>query len=90
MTYAGLGLGAALLDWAADVARRDHEAALIRIDGWTMNLGLHAYYEQQGFVRRLGRDPVPSPDYPSQALFERDVNLPGQDYTRLFAEGRAG
>lgn len=84
--YADLGLGAALLDWAAHVARREHQAALIRVDGWTTNLELHAYYERQGFVRRPGRDPVPSPDYPSQALFERDVNLPGQDYTRLFVE----
>ena len=47
-----LGLGSALLDWAADVARRDYEATLIRIDVWTTNLNLHAYYEGQRFTRR--------------------------------------
>ena len=50
-SYSGLGLGAALLDWAADVAKSDHGAALIRIDVWTTNLELHAYYEGQRFTR---------------------------------------
>ena len=80
------GLGAALLDWAAHVARRDHHAALIRIDVWTTNLELHAYFEGQRFVRVPGRDPVSLPDYPSRALFERDVDVPGSDYTELVLE----
>ncbi len=84
--YAGVGLGAALLDWAADVAKRDHKATLIRIDVWTTNLDLHAYYEGQYFTRREGRDPRELADYPSQALFEREVARPGSDYTRLFTE----
>ena len=82
--YARIGLGAGLLDWAADVAKRDHEVALIRIDVWTTNLGLHAYYEGQGFVRHRGRDPREPRDYPSQALFERGVHRPGSDYRKLF------
>jgi GNAT superfamily N-acetyltransferase len=85
-TYAGSGLGAALLDWAADVAKRDHQAALIRIDVWTTNLELHAYYERQRFVRLPDRDQASLPDYPSRALFEREAALPGSDYTRLFLE----
>lgn len=84
--YAGRGLGAALLDWAAHVAERDHQAALIRIDVWTTNLELHAYYEGQRFVRLPNRDPVSRPDYPSQALFERTADLSGTDYTKLFLE----
>jgi GNAT superfamily N-acetyltransferase len=89
--YACCGLGAALLDWATQVARRDYQAALIRIDVWTTNLELHAYFEGQRFVRRLGRDPASLPDYPSQALFERDVALAGTDYGKLFREdGRNG
>jgi GNAT superfamily N-acetyltransferase len=80
--YARLGLGAALLDWAADAARRGHGAELIRIDVQTTNLKLHAYYEGQRFTR------CPSPqglgDYPSQALFERGVDVTGADFTRLF------
>ena len=85
-SYAGLGLGAALLDWAADVAKRDHEARLIRIDVWTTNLDLQAYYEGQHFTRRPGRDPRELSDYPSQALFEREVGAPRSDYTKLFVE----
>ncbi len=82
--YAGRGLGAALLDWAADVARREHDGALIRIDVWTTNTDLHAYYEGQRFVRREGRDPRELADYPSQALFEREADQPESDYTKLF------
>ena len=85
-SYAGRGLGAALLDWAAHVAKRDHEAALIRIDVWTTNLELHAYYEGQRFIRLPDCDPASLPDYPSLALFERDADLPGSDYTELFLE----
>jgi len=85
-SYAGLGLGAALLDWVAEVAERDHEAALIRIDVWTTNLDLHAYYEGQHFTRRKGRDPRELPNYPSQALFEREVNRRGSDYAKLLLE----
>ena len=80
--YARLGLGAALLDWAADVANTDHGAELIRIDVRTTNGELHAYYERQGFTRCP--DPQGLGDYPSQALFERSVDGPGSDFTKLF------
>ena len=85
-TYAGSGLGAALLDWAADVAQRDHGAALIRIDVWTTNLDLHAYYESQRFTRRQGRNPAELAGYPSQALFQREADMPGSDYKKLLTE----
>jgi GNAT superfamily N-acetyltransferase len=85
-SYAGRGLGAALFDWAADVAKRDHGAALLRIDVWTTNLELHAYYQRQRFIRCPGRDPRELGNYPSQALFEREVDSPGSDYTQLFRE----
>lgn len=84
--YSGLGLGAALLDWAADVARRDLHATLIRIEVWTTNHDLHAYYAGQRFTRCPGRDPREVPYYPSQALFEREVDRPGSNYTRLFTK----
>jgi GNAT superfamily N-acetyltransferase len=84
--YAGCGLGAALLDWAAHVAKRDHRAALIRIDVWTTNLELHAYYEEQRFTRLRGRDPRELAGYPSRALFERGADLPGSNYQDLFLE----
>jgi GNAT superfamily N-acetyltransferase len=47
--YKGVGLGAALLNWAGKTARRDHGARWIRVNAWTTNLGLHAYYLRQGF-----------------------------------------
>jgi GNAT superfamily N-acetyltransferase len=80
--YARLGLGAALLDWAAEVAKRDHGAELIRIDVRTTNVKLHAYYEGQRFIRCP--DPQGLGDYPSQALFQRSVDRPGSDFTKLF------
>jgi len=88
--YAHIGLGAGLLDWAAEMAGRHYEAAFIRVDVWTTNLDLHAYYEGQGFTRSEGRDPRELGGYPSQALFERDVRRPGSDYTKLFVENNLG
>jgi len=84
--YAGRGLGAALLDWAAYVSRRDYDAVPIRIDVWTTNLELHAYYKGQRFMRCAGRDPRELTNYPSQALFEREVEQPGSGYAQLLTE----
>ena len=75
--YAGLGLGARLFDWAADVAARVHQARWIRIDVWTTNGRLHAYYSRLGFrFRSMADDPA----YPSRALFERSTDRRGPDY----------
>jgi GNAT superfamily N-acetyltransferase len=66
-SHAGTGLGGRMLDWAAD--RAAAEGALwLRLDAWTTNTALHAYYQRQGFkhVRNVVR-----PDYPSGALFQR-------------------
>lgn len=84
--YDGEGLGAALLDWAADVAERDYGISLIRIDVWTTNTELHAYYKRQHFARCPGRDPAELTGYPSQALFEREAGRWGSDYTTIFTE----
>jgi GNAT superfamily N-acetyltransferase len=78
--YAGLGLGARLLDWAGDVAARAHEARWIRIDVWTTNRRLHAYYRTQGFRYH---DLVDDPDYPSRALFERSTDKRRHEYQAL-------
>jgi len=84
--YARLGLGAALLDWAVDVAKRDHGAELIRIDVRTTNLKLHAYYEGLRFTRCP--DAQGLGDYPSQALFERCVDAPGLNFYKAVHNGR--
>lgn len=84
--YAGIGLGAALLDWAADVAKRDYGTKIIRIDVWTTNTELHAYYEGQNFMRCEGRDPEELANYPSQALFERRVDQSRLEYREFLNE----
>lgn len=69
--YAGLGLGAELIDWAGLRGQRLYGARWIRIDVWTTNQGLHDYYMKQGF------EPCgfcTDPDYPSGALFQKPVS----------------
>jgi GNAT superfamily N-acetyltransferase len=80
--YASHKLGGALLDWAADRAKKHRHAKLIRIDVWTTNKKLHRYYENRHFTRC--RDPQGLGSYPSQALFERSVDAPTSDFTKLF------
>lgn len=47
-THAGRNLGGRLLDWAGDRAYRAG-AKWLRLDAWTDNTGLQAYYLRQGF-----------------------------------------
>lgn len=86
--YSGIGLGAAMLDWAAEAATEEYQATLLRIDVWTTNRGLHEYYEGQFFARREARDPEELPGYPAQALFERMAvvpeSVPKTDYRNFF------
>lgn len=84
----GVGLGAALQDWAADVAERNHHVALIRADGWTTNSRLHAYFERQRFTRLAGTDPLEPAGYPSQAFFERKKEWSGSGYKKLFTDNK--
>lgn len=69
--FAGLGVGASLLNWACDHARHRYHAKLIRIDVWTRNFSLHKYYRAHGF-RWQGycRDTT----YPSRARFQRSTS----------------
>jgi GNAT superfamily N-acetyltransferase len=66
--YAGLGLGAELLNWAGRTGRLSHGADVLRISAWTTNLGLHDYYRRQGFSPRGFH---PDDGYPSRARFEK-------------------
>jgi hypothetical protein len=79
-------LGAGLLDWAAEVAQREHGAAVLRIDVWTTNLNLHAYYQRRSFTRRKSRESREILGYPSQALFERKIETQITVYKKLFIE----
>lgn len=68
--YAGLGLGAQLIDWAGRQGRHEYGAEWIRIDVWTTNTALHDYYRKTGFEPCGG---CPDPDYPSGKLFQKPV-----------------
>jgi GNAT superfamily N-acetyltransferase len=72
-SHAGLGLGAALIDWASEAAIQQIGTPRLRIDVWTTNRDLHAYYRDHGFKRGTRRPPWKLPGYPSRALFERTV-----------------
>jgi GNAT superfamily N-acetyltransferase len=66
---AGEGIGAALLDWAGLRARQRYGARWVRVDVWTTNAALHAYYQKQGFD--FCGFCEASPRYPSAALFQK-------------------
>lgn len=69
--YAGVGLGAELLDWAGLRAWQEWGARYIRIDVWTTNSELQAYYLRQEFTRvRL----CPDTTYPAGCLMEKPIH----------------
>jgi GNAT superfamily N-acetyltransferase len=71
-THTGEGLGAALLDWAGFRALRHYAARWVRVDAWTTNVALHAYYQQQGFEFYGFCEAVA--DYPSAALLQKPTD----------------
>jgi GNAT superfamily N-acetyltransferase len=82
-SHAGRGLGGQLLDWAGLRASHDYGARWVRVDVWTTNNGLHAYYKKHGFAY-CGLSPVPG--YPSAALFQKPVDEIGPLDAPLFWE----
>jgi len=91
--YAGTGLGTELINWAGLRGKRKNRAKWIRIDVWTSNLPLHAYYESIGFAScgtcsNLIYLPG-SPSglvYPSGALFQKPTSVIRQPARRQFTE----
>jgi GNAT superfamily N-acetyltransferase len=71
-THAGQGLGAALLDWAGLCARDRHGARWLRVQVWTANTALHAYYLRQGFAFWGFSEELD--DYPQAALFQKPTD----------------
>ena len=64
-------LGAALLDWAAQRARRAGKS-WIRLDAWKSNPALHQYYLDRGFsLVRIDDNPAD----PSGACFQRPASV---------------
>jgi hypothetical protein len=81
--YAGLGLGAQLIDWVGLRGQHLYGAKWIRIDVWRTNQLLHDYYLRKGF------EPCgfcADPEYPSSALFQKPVATIGQPSDPLFLE----
>jgi ribosomal protein S18 acetylase RimI-like enzyme len=68
-SHSGHGLGAALLDWAGLRAMRRYGARWVRVDVWTTNKALHAYYGRLGFESCGMSEDVDH--YPSAALFQK-------------------
>lgn len=68
--YSGLGLGGVMLDWAVQRESRTRDIRWLRVDVWSTNEGLHAYYERQGFLRCGSCADL---SYPSGALFQKEA-----------------
>jgi ribosomal protein S18 acetylase RimI-like enzyme len=68
--FAGLRIGAALLNWTCDHARHRYQAELVRVDVWTRNFALHKYYRAQSFRRQ---EYCRETSYPSRARFQRST-----------------
>lgn len=81
--YAGLGLGAQLIDWSGLRGQHLYGAKWIRIDVWSTNSALHDYYRGIGF-ERCGE--CLDLDYPSGALFQKPVAGIEKPSVRLFSE----
>lgn len=69
--FAGLGLGAELINWAGLRGRQEWGAKWIRIDVWATNEKLHEYYRNTGFTRCGTYE---DPTYPSGALFQKPMS----------------
>ena len=83
-SHAGLGIGAGLLDWAGRRAKWRLAARWVRVDVWTTNTALHAYYLKQGFEFCGFSEAIDH--YPSAALFQKAterIGPPGRVMFRL-------
>jgi GNAT superfamily N-acetyltransferase len=85
--FAGWGLGEQLIDWTGRRAQLEYGAEWIRIDVWTMNKGLHEYYQKRGF-EPCGK--APDPKYPSGMLFQKPVSAISWPTCPLFIEPEPG
>ena len=79
--FAGLGLGAELINWAGLRGRQEWGAKWIRIDVWATNEKLHEYYRNTGFTR-CGT--YVDPAYPSGALFQKPMSSIDKVYIPSF------
>ncbi|MDN3353059.1 GNAT family N-acetyltransferase [Actinomadura sp. DC4] len=81
--YAGHDLGGVMIDWAVQRELRTRPVEWVRVDVWTTNEGLHAYYRRQGFIR-CGT--CADPKYPSGALFQKSADTAPKTDTSFLEE----
>lgn len=82
LRFAGQGVGRKLLTHAAALTRA-RGRHWVRLDAWTTNSDLHAYYRRAGF--HLARIAGPDSRSPSCALFERHIDTWPADDTLVGA-----
>jgi len=81
--YKGSGVGAALINWASLRGIEEWGAECTRLDVWTTNLDLQAYYKGQKFEHIRTCDFADPWEYPSAALFQKpagDVDAKGANF----------
>jgi hypothetical protein len=86
-------VGAALINWASRRGIKEWHAKYIRLDVWTTNLDLQAYYKAQKFDHIRTCDFDNPWDYPSAALFQRkaaDFDAKDAQDAKLFREVKPG
>lgn len=84
--HAGRGVGAALINWAGLRGIRNWNAEWIRVDVWTTNLELQAYYKTQKFVHVRTWDFDDPWEYPSAALLQKPASEIDVADAKLFLE----
>jgi ribosomal protein S18 acetylase RimI-like enzyme len=91
--HKGREVGAALINWASRRGIKEWHAKYIRLDVWTTNLDLQAYYKTQKFDHIRTCDFDNPWDYPSAALFQRkaaDFDEKDAKDAKLFREVKPG
>lgn len=82
--YAHRGIGASLINWAGLRGLQGWKAQWIRVDVWTSNLELQAYYKAQSFSHVRTCDFDNPWEYPSAALFQKPTtDIAHADATRF-------
>jgi ribosomal protein S18 acetylase RimI-like enzyme len=84
--YKGSGIGAALINWASLRGIRQWGAEYVRLDVWTTNLELQAYYKAQKFTHVRTCDFDDWWEYPSAALFQKPAADVDAKDAKLFRE----
>jgi ribosomal protein S18 acetylase RimI-like enzyme len=84
--HKGRGVGAALINWASLRGIKEWDAESIRLDVWTTNADLQAYYKAQKFEHIRTWDFDDPWEYPSAALFQKSATDVEVKDAKLFQE----